>query len=70
MGGKRMYGGNRDLTDLEERLAQERIDEQERLERLEKCVGIIKELVKELPTNQKEMEEVLLEIKFAVSSVD
>ncbi len=58
------------LSDLEQEAIQQRIDERERLERLEKCVGSIQDLIENVPKKKTELIDLVYEIKYIINSLD
>ena len=58
------------MSDEEERIAQERIDNQERIENLEKCLKAIKDIVNSTPNTEEELLDLVSEIKYEVNSID
>ena len=61
--------GERELSDSQERELEERIKNEERMEKLEGCVETIKELV-DGEISKEDYQGLILEIKYVVNSID
>ena len=58
------------LSDYEQEEIQQRIDDRERLERLEKCVEAIKDLLVQKVETMEEMKDLISEIDYQIKCLD
>ena len=58
------------LSDYEQEEIQQRIDDREKLERLEKCVEAIKDLLIQKVETMEEMKDLISEIDYQIKCLD
>lgn len=63
------YYGERDLTDEEQATLNDRIETLERLDKLERCVDSIKDLLNTPRETKEDLDEILKEIEWEIGRI-